>query len=128
MSSKTTRDMSHRHETHLADVLDGRMTRGSGSTWHDKADGKHRHGTRTYAFAWDGKSTTGKSIGVSVAMWDKIVEDADGMIPMIPLRFYADTRLSRVTLDLVALELDTVVELLEDAELGARARAAGWQG
>lgn len=126
--SKSTRDMSERHETYLADLLDGRMTRGSGSTWHDKADGKHRVGTRTYAFAWDGKSTLGKSIGVSVEMWEKIVEDADSAIPMIPLRFYGDTRLTRVRLDLAVLELETLAELLEDAELGARAREAGWQG
>lgn len=127
--SKSTRDMSERHEAHLAEVLGGRMTRGSGSTWHDKADGKHRLDSgRTYTFAWDGKSTLGRSVGVTVEMWEKIVEDADPHIPMIPLRWYGDTRLTRVRLDLAVLELGTLAELLEDAELGARARAAGWEG
>lgn len=120
----TTRRMSTLHEQHLADLFDGRMTRGSGSSWVDQTDGKHRiDSDRAYPFAWDGKSTLGKSIGVSLAMWTKLNEQTSpGKFPMLPLRFYADHRLQRVAADLVCIDATLMSEILEDAELGAQVR------
>lgn len=120
----TTRKMSTRHEQHLADVLDGRMTRGSGSSWVDQTDGKHRlDPERAYPFAWDGKSTLGKSVSVSLAMWQKLNEQTEaGKFPLLPLRFYGDERLTQVKADLVCLDLHLFADLLADAELGARVR------
>lgn len=114
-ASLTTRKMSDRHEEDLASVLDGRKTRASGSTWHDKADGHQRASEGHYRFAWDGKSTLGKSIGVSIDMWRKIGKDSGHLLPAIPLRFYADARLTMAHADLIAVDLEVFAQMQRDA-------------
>ncbi len=113
--SLTTRKMSDRHEEHLADVLDGVKTKASGSTWADPSDGHQTASEGFWRFAWDGKSTLGKSIGVTREMWAKIEEQSRGLIPMVPLRWYGDQRLTRVDLDLVVIDLDTFAQMQADA-------------
>lgn len=104
--------MGNDHEQYLADVLKGRKTRGSGNQFANPCDGRQNRYESGMAFAWDGKSTLGKSIGVSRAMWAKLEEQAHGERPLLPLRFYNTERLA-VGLDLVVLTLDDFLELVE---------------
>lgn len=110
-----TRKMSDRHEEDLVETLGGKRTRNSCAVWSDKSDGHQLLLDQHYRFAWDGKSTLGQSIGVSRGMWGKLLEQCRGLTPLLPLRFYRDSRLTSVDLDLVALELDTFAEILSDA-------------
>jgi len=104
--------MSRRHEDDLVAVLGGYRTRGSGSQWRDQMDGRHNRMTRQFAFAWDGKATLGKSVGVTREMWAKAVEQAGGERPLLALRWYDNERLD-VGDDLVVLSLHDFAELLE---------------
>ena len=112
--SIATRKMSDAHEEHLTEQLGGHKAKGSGNQWHDPIDGRNNHLTVEHAFAWDAKSTLGKSIGLTPEAWDKTVEQAGAERPLMPLRWYADERL-KVRLDLVALSLDDFTELLAAA-------------
>lgn len=106
--------MSLRHEEHLVETLGGRMTRGSGNQWRDQTDGKHDD-DEFYQFAWDGKATLAASTSVSLSIWRKLVEQAEHRLPMLPLRFYADERLTRVHEDLVVVRLEDLADILADA-------------
>ena len=118
----TTRDMSDRHEDFLVDLLGGRKTRGSGNQFANPMDGRHNRYDDAMAFAWDGKSTLGNSIGVTRAMWEKAQEQALGERPMIALRWYLNERLTDA-IDLIAIDANDFAELLDLAREGARARA-----
>lgn len=107
--------MSKRHEEDLCEVLEGEGTRNSGAVWSDPSDGHQTSSEGFWRFAWDGKSTLGKSIGITKEMWDKICEQARGLEPMIPLRWYRDQRLTMVELDLVVISLETFSEMQKDA-------------
>lgn len=117
--------MSDRHEEDLVALLGGERTRNSGAVWSDRADG-HQTGLEQYwLFAWDGKSTLGKSIGVSRDMLTKLREQCRGLEPMLPLRWYLDDRLTMVDEDWIAIEAETFAQVLEDAN---RYRAIKDQG
>ncbi len=120
----TTRKMSDAHEIWLSDLLQGRMTKGSGNQWHNPMDGRHSGRHQHYAFAWDGKSTFSKSASISLSMWEKAREQASPEEPLIPLRFYATERLE-VALDLVALKADVFAEVLADANRWQAAKEQG---
>lgn len=115
--SLTTHKMAARHEAHLAAFLGGRKTRGSGNQAFDQGDGKQPYREGEYTFCWDGKSTLGKSIGISREMWAKISEQSHWARPLIPLRFYADERLTKVDADLVVCDLGDFAAMQEDANL-----------
>lgn len=115
---RTTREMSDKHETDLVDALGGRRTPGSGNQFANPMDGRHNRYTDDLAFAWDGKSTLGKSITIDLAMWEKAQEQALGERPMLALRWYADERLKGIHADLVAISLNDFQELLELARKG----------
>ncbi len=117
----TTRDMSDAHEIALVETLGGRRTRGSGNQSHNPMDGRLNRYEDDLAFAWDGKSTLGKSIGVTREMWEKAEEQALGERPMLALRWY-DTERLHVGLDLVAISLDDFAELLDLAREAQAAR------
>ena len=102
-----------RHETDVAERLGGRKTRGSGSQWHDKGDGRNEH-FGSFPFAWDCKSTQRQSISVTLAMLEKIIEEAHGDRPALPLRFYSNARLD-VAQDWIVVKLDDFTEILETA-------------
>lgn len=104
--------MGKAHEEFLADLFGGRRTRASGAVWKDQMDGRHSRMDVPFAFAWDGKSTRGKSIGVTREMWAKAVEQAGGERPMLALRWYTTDRLD-VGEDLVVLNAHDFAELLE---------------
>lgn len=103
--------MARVHEDHLADLLGGRRTRGSGSQWHDVADGRNHGLIDPFPLAWDGKSTLNGSLSLTRTMWRKISEEAQGEIPMIAVRFYRNERLD-VETDLVVLPADDFAEIL----------------
>jgi len=121
----TTRKMSARHEEDLVAVLGGQRTKNSGAVGSDQMDCHQAGLDQHYKFAWDGKATLGKSIGVSRDMWHKAVEQSRHLFTAIPLRFYADTRLTRVDIDLIALDLETFAEILKDANTFRAAKEHG---
>lgn len=101
--------MSDQHELDLARILGARRTRGSGNQFNDAMDVKHDAGD--WRWAADGKSTFGESIGVTPAMWTKAVEQSHGARPLLPLRWYADYRLTP-RLDLVVCDLHDLAEMI----------------
>ena len=61
-------------------------------------------------------STIGKSLSVTKAMWEKVCRQAKPYeIPIMPLRFYGDERLTRVDADLVVIEARVLGDLQGDA-------------
>ncbi len=113
MSRFTTRTMSDHHEHDLARWFGGRVTRGSGNQFNDQMDGRN-HPYTPHPFAWDGKATLAKSTSLSLATWDKAVQQADPLTPLVALRFYGSQRLD-VVRDLVVLGMNDFLGLLEDA-------------
>jgi hypothetical protein len=109
--------MSDAHEIFLADLFDGRRSVGSGNQANDQADGRNRVYDTIYPAAWDGKATLGKSHSVTLETWDKLVEQAHGLRPILALRWYADERL-HVRRDLVVLDAHDFAEILEAARRG----------
>jgi hypothetical protein len=118
----TTRNMSDAHEVALVEALGGRRTRGSGNQANNPMDGRHNRYTDDLAFAWDGKSTLGKSISITLEMIEKARDQALAERPMIALRWYATERLA-VAEDWVAITLDDFQELLHEARQAAAMRA-----
>lgn len=116
----TTQQMGERHEKDVAEVLGGTMTRGSGNGI-DKGDGAHHHDA-AFAFRWDAKSTKGKQIAVTAAMLEKIIEQAGGERPALPLRWYGNEMLTKVLHDWIAVKLADFSELLADARETAALR------
>jgi hypothetical protein len=101
-SSVTTARMGELHEEHLAEINGGRKSRSSGNQWHDAADGRNSRDD-PFNFAWDGKSTLGKGINVTLDMIAKIREQAGGERPEIGLRWYGSGDLTQVTEDWIAV-------------------------
>lgn len=122
MAKLTTRKMSDAHEAWVADLLGGKTSPGSGNQWRAPADGRQSSHGRSWAFAWDCKSTLAKSASVSLSMWEKIKEQASPQRPMVPLRFYDNEKLE-VALDIVVLDARDFAEILEAAEKWEAAHA-----
>ena len=119
MSKDIRRRMSDAHEERLAELFGGKQHAGSGNQWNRPMDGSHSRHQRKWAFAWDGKATLSKSVGVSLAMWEKAEEQALFNIPMLALRYYGNDRLTEVTADLVVLSADdfaNIIDRLEELE------------
>lgn len=116
MASKpTTRQMSDVHEKEIADLFGGLIMPGSGNQWANQMDVRQHHlVTGEWSFAFDGKSTLGKSIGVSVEMWEKAVEQAEHEKPALPLRFFEDYRMKGGH-HLVVLDANDLAGLIEAA-------------
>ena len=113
---RPTRDMSDRHESFLASIFKGRVTKGSGSHWSDQMDGKQARGSGETVFVWDGKSTLGKGLTVTVEMWNKAIEQSRAWeVPMLALRWYANERLDKVDLDLAVVRATVLADLQRDA-------------
>lgn len=112
MASKpSTRQLSDKHEREVAGWLGARLARSSGNQFVDPMDGRHDDGR--WRFAFDGKATLGKSVGVTREMWWKAVDQAGSCRPLLPLRFYDDYRLT-VGLDLVVCGLDDMIEMVKE--------------
>lgn len=112
----TTQRMGELHEQHVARALVGLKTRASGAGV-DKGDGAHHHDD-PFAFRWDAKSTKGKQIAITLAMIEKICEQAGGERPAIPLRWYGNEALTEVLEDWIAVKLVDFSELLTAAQEG----------
>jgi hypothetical protein len=106
--------MSDRHEDFLAALFGGRKSKGSGNQFNDQMDGRTSR-LGAFPLAWDGKSTYGKSVGVTLEMWKKAEEQAGYHMPMLALRFYEDQTLNRVERDLVVMDAHQFTEILEAA-------------
>lgn len=106
--------MGDAHEAYLADLFDGIANRGSGNQWRNPIDGRQSRVHQAYAFAWDGKSTLGKSISIPLEMWEKARLQAGGDRPMLGLRWYANEKLE-VKRDLVVISADDMAEVAEKA-------------
>jgi hypothetical protein len=113
-SKPKTRQMSDKHEDYLADVLDGRKAVGSGNQFNDPMDGRNKRYDQPFALAWDGKSTLAASVTVTKQTWAKALEQAQGEIPMLALRWYGDYRLEP-DLDLAVLDMRDFIEILAAA-------------
>lgn len=109
-----TAEMGRLHEEYLAALNAGRRSKASGSQWTDPGDGRNSHDT-PFALAWDGKSTKGKGITVTLDMIAKIREQALGEIPQIGLRWYANDSLRDVTEDWAAVPGSDWQEILAAA-------------
>lgn len=113
----TTRMMSDRHESFLASLFEGRMTKGSGNQWTDQLDGKQARGSGHVVFAWDGKSTLSKTISIGLEMWAKALEQTRAWeTPMLALRFYTNERLTGSALDLAIIEASVLADLQREAK------------
>lgn len=104
--------MGRHHEDWVCDVLGATRSPASGSQWQNPGDGRQNQLISEFAFGFDCKSTLGKSIGVSRAMWEKIRLQAGATRPMVPLRFYDNERLD-VALDLFVVSADDHLEMAE---------------
>lgn len=122
--ARTTREMSDAHEKAVCEALGARRCAGSGNQPANPMDGRQNRYTSPVAFAFDGKSTFGATVSVTLPMWDKAVDQAQGERPMIAMRWYATRRLG-VRLDLVAITLEDMSELLERSDRLAAIEAAG---
>lgn len=124
-ASLRTRKMSDRHEDDLVDLLGGVKTRNSGAVWSDQSDGHQTGLDQFWRFAWDGKSTLGKSVSVTRDMLEKLREQCRGLEPMLPLRWYANDRLTEVDEDWIAVEAETFAQILDDANQWRRVKESG---
>ena len=113
---------SRKHEEDFAELIGGTRVPGSGSQWHNKGDAANQH-HELFAIRGDCKCTQGQSISVSRAMIRKLLEDAGGELPALPLRFYKNEHLD-IEYDLVAVLSDDFGELLENARQNAAAQEA----
>lgn len=114
--------MSDAHEKFLAKIFEGVRAAGSGNQFKDQMDGRNKRYDQAFALAWDGKSTLGKSVGVTREMWEKAVEQSHGETPMLALRWYTDYRLEG-DLDLVVLNAHDFAEILQAARKWAEVEA-----
>jgi hypothetical protein len=101
-ANPTTQRMGELHEIFLAEVNGGTKTRSSGNQWYDQGDGRDNHDA-PFAYCWDGKSTRGKQIAVTLDMLAKIREQAQGERPQIGLRWYGNDALDTVLEDWIAV-------------------------
>jgi len=115
MPRTLNQQMGDAHEADIAEWLKGRVQKGSGNQWHNQMDVVNDPAV-PYAMAGDGKSTLGKSIGITRDMWAKAREQTfQGMEPSLHLRFYADETLRKVDTDLTVVDSRFFAEVLADA-------------
>jgi hypothetical protein len=109
--------MGQLHEEHLAGMLGGRVTKGSGSQWSDPNDTRANHMADPFAFSAQAKSTLGNSISLTREIIAKAVEEAGGERPALGLRFYANERLDHLGPDddWVAFRTADASEILDAA-------------
>jgi hypothetical protein len=119
--SPATQRMGELHEEYLAELNGGRKTRSSGNQWADQGDGYNHHDD-PFAFNWDGKSTKGKQIAVTLGMIQTQIENAQGERPMLGLRWYGTEDLREVTADWIAVQASDWGEVLETAREAAGLR------
>jgi hypothetical protein len=110
--------MGEIHEERLAAVNDGKKTRGSGSQWAEQADGRNHHDL-PFAFRWDGKSTKGRQVAVTLDMIRKIRDQAHGERPQLGLLWFGNEALTSVLESWIAVPEEDWGELLPAARAWA---------
>lgn len=111
-SDPTTRDMSNKHESFLQGLFGGRLTPGSGNGFANQMDVRNDR-EEPLPLAIDGKSTFGKSVGVTLEMWEKAVEQAGDLTPVLALRWYAKDNTLTSKRDLVVMDAHDFAEMVE---------------
>lgn len=111
-SDPSTRDMSNKHERFLQELFGGRLTPGSGSGFANQMDVRNDR-TDPLPLAIDGKSTFGKSVGVTLEMWQKAVEQAGDLTPVLALRWYAKDNTLTPKRDLVVVDAHDFAEMVQ---------------
>jgi hypothetical protein len=107
--------MSDKHEKYLAEEIFGPnsvVMPNSGATWAKQMDVRGKHREETFAFAVDGKSTFSASVGVTIPMWQKAVEQAHNELPALALRWYNTWQLDS-KLDLIVIDANTFKSMTE---------------
>jgi hypothetical protein len=103
--------MGDAHEADIATWIEGAQTKASGSQWHNQMDAKN--GLKMpFPIAADGKSTLGKSIGITRELWAKFREQTFGEIPVMFQRWYRSVDLRTVDLDLITMEVGDFLPIL----------------
>lgn len=123
-SDPTTRNMSDKHERFLQELFGGRLTPGSGNGFANQMDVRNNR-EDPLPLAIDGKSTFGKSIGVTEEMWEKALEQAGDLTPILALRWYAKDNTLTPKRDLVVLDAHDFAEMVQTLRIAieqARAR------
>lgn len=115
MSRTLFQRMADAHEADIAEDIVGTIQKGSGNQWHNQGDAKNNEREVPFPITADGKSTLGKSIGLSLSMWRKVVEQTFGQIPTLWLRWYKDESLREIEEDLVVIRRRDFKEILEAA-------------
>src|SRR5690349_11407580 len=113
---RTTRDLSDRHAEFIATLFGAPVQRGSGNQPNRPTD--NRMAVTRYtpiAFAFEGKATQQQSLGLRLADWQKVREQAHGLRPALAYRFYEKDNLLRPVADLIAVDAHDFAEILEAA-------------
>lgn len=129
-SEPTTRDMSDAHELFLQKLFGGRITPGSGNGFANQMDVRNDR-QEPVPLAIDGKSTFKKSITVTREMWEKAVEQAGDLTPVIALRWYAKDFTLNSVRDLVVLDAHDfaeMIQVLRETQRQAQEYFAGMEG
>jgi hypothetical protein len=120
----TTRMLSDKHEAFIQELFGGRICRGSGNQTNNpldvRMDPQDRH--TPYAFGFDGKSTRGRSMSITIEAWEKVWLQGHGQRPAMPLRFYHPDNTLTPHHDLVVVSLHDFQEVLELANTYAGMR------
>lgn len=107
--------MADAHEADMAEVIDGKVQKGSGNQWHAQGDLKNGEYLVAYPITGEGKATLGKGHTITREMWSKIVEQTFGQNPALFLRFYRDESLRTVDGDLAVTSVSLFAQILRDA-------------
>lgn len=129
-SDPTTRNMSDKHERFLQKLFGGRITPGSGNGFANQMDVRNDR-EEPVPLAIDGKSTFGKSVGVTLEMWEKAVEQAGDLTPVLALRWYVKDNTLTSKRDLVVIDANDfaeMIQVLRETQRQAQEYFAGMEG
>jgi hypothetical protein len=115
---RTTRDLSDRHAQFIAGLFGAPVQRGSGNQSNRQTD--NRMAVTRYtpiAFAFEGKSTQNQSMGLRLADWQKVREQAHGLRPALAYRFYEPNNLLIPVVDLITVDAHDFAEILDEANI-----------
>jgi hypothetical protein len=108
--ARTTVEMAQAHERYLAQVIGGRVCRGSGNQFNNQMDVRNQPDL-PFAIALDGKSTMGASITITLDMIQKAYDQAHELDAGFGLRWYHDETMRNAT-DWVAVPADVFERML----------------
>lgn len=114
----TTRDLSDKHAEFIAELFGAPVQRGSGNQPNRQTDNRMPLGRHTpIAFAFEGKSTQNRSMGLRLDDWQKVREQAHGLRSALAYRFYEKNNLLVPMADLIAVDAHDFAEILDEANI-----------